>query len=289
LIKRALITLLSLTLSLQWLVTPAFAEDASQGVSPNQSQAADPIVQAQWSALVEAANNAQKGSSTGGLSGSASYDSSLLVPQPPTSNGVDIINESMKYHNSAAMQPFNNQMNGGMLGNYGQMQNGAGQINFNAYGMQNGINSMNSSNGMNAMGMNGMGMSGMNNGMMNNGMSNNPMRGAGNFVMPAGGNPMAMQGQMMNGCPTCIHQSHCCGHGNGMNSGMMNSGMMNNGMMNNGMSNGSQDGINTQALGVMGAATLMGVFMQKGGVGGILQDMNWDGSRHVRGSSIGGY
>jgi len=253
-------------MSLQWLVAPAFADDASQGASSGQS--ADPIVQAQWSALVDAASNAQNGadSSSGAptnLNGGAGYDSSLLVP-PPATRGVDIISESMKYHNSA-MQHFNSQGNGGMQ--YGQVQNA--QNNFNAYGMQNGMTSM-SMNGMNSMNVMG-GMNSMNgmNGMMSNGMSNN-------FVMPAGGNPMhnqMMQSQMMgNGC---MHQGHCCGHGNGMNRGMM--------------SNGSSDGLNTQAIGALGAATLMGVFMQKGGVGGILQDMGWDGSRHVRGSSIGGY
>lgn len=259
-----------LTMSLQWLVAPAYADDVSQGGSSGQS--ADPIVQAQWSALVDAASNANNGaeSSSGApanLTGGASYDSSLLVP-PPATRGVDIINESMKYHNSS-MQPFNNQGNGGMPGSYSQVQNN--HNNFNAYGMQTGISSM-SVNGMNSM--NAMGGMNSMNGMMNNGMSNN-------FVMPAGGNPMQnqmMQSQMMGS--GCMHQGHCCGHGNGMNRGMMNNGMM---------SNGSSDGLNTQAIGALGAATLMGVFMQKGGVGGILQDIGWDGSRHVRGSSIGGY
>lgn len=281
--RRALIVFFSLAMSLQWLVLPAFADDVSQGAATGQS--ADPIVQAQWSALVDAASNAQNrtNGSTGApanLNGGASYNSSLLVPQPAT-RGVDIINESMKYHNSSSMQPFNSQMNGGMLGNYSQMQNG--QNSFNSYGMQVGMSSMNSMNngingGMNSIngGMNAMGGINSMNGMMNKGMSNN-------FVMPAGGNPMQgqmMQSQMMgNGC---MHQGHCC-HGNGMNNAM--NGMMNNGMMNN----GSSDGLNTQAIGALGAATLMGVFMQKGGVGGILQDMGWDNNRHTRGSSIGGY
>lgn len=253
-------------MAMQSLVLPAFAQDQPQATQPNQAQSADPIVQAQWSALVDAASNAQKSQGA-----NQSYDSSLLPPSP-RSGGVDIIDESMKYHNSG-MQP---------TGTSPSSQMGP-RNNFNTYGMQNGM----ANGGMNAMGgMNGMnatnGMNAM--GGMNNGMSNN-------FVMPAAGNPMQnqmLQNQMLQ---NQMLQNQMLQNQNQMlqNQLMQNQMIMNSGINNNMSNNGSGDGLNTQAIGALGAATMLGVFMQKGGVGGMLQDMGWDGSRHIRGSSIGGY
>lgn len=48
-------------------------------------------------------------------------------------------------------------------------------------------------------------------------------------------------------------------------------------------------GLNTQQVGVMGAAALMGVYLQQGGLGGMLKSVGWDGKRHIMGQSIGGY
>lgn len=43
-----------------------------------------------------------------------------------------------------------------------------------------------------------------------------------------------------------------------------------------------------QTIGVLGAAAILGVFMQRGGIGGVLQDIGWDNRRHIRGPG-GGY
>lgn len=44
-----------------------------------------------------------------------------------------------------------------------------------------------------------------------------------------------------------------------------------------------------KAIGVVGAAALMGMFVKNGGIGGLTRSMGWDNKRHIRGSSIGGY
>ncbi len=53
----------------------------------------------------------------------------------------------------------------------------------------------------------------------------------------------------------------------------------------NGMQGGG--GLNTQAIGAIGAAALVGTFLQSGGVGGMLRSVGWDNKRHVRGAAIG--
>ena len=44
-----------------------------------------------------------------------------------------------------------------------------------------------------------------------------------------------------------------------------------------------------KAVGVVGAAALLGVFVKSGGLKGVTQSMGIDNHRHIRGSSIGGY
>lgn len=44
-----------------------------------------------------------------------------------------------------------------------------------------------------------------------------------------------------------------------------------------------------KAVGVMGAAALVGVFVKSGGLKGVTRSMGWDNRRRIRGSSIGGY
>lgn len=46
-------------------------------------------------------------------------------------------------------------------------------------------------------------------------------------------------------------------------------------------------GINTQAVGAMGAAALLGTFLTNGGVGGMMKSVGWDNSRHMRGAVAG--
>ncbi len=53
----------------------------------------------------------------------------------------------------------------------------------------------------------------------------------------------------------------------------------------NGMQSGG--GLNTQAIGAIGAAALVGTFLQSGGVGGMLRSAGWNNKRQVRGGAIG--
>jgi hypothetical protein len=44
-------------------------------------------------------------------------------------------------------------------------------------------------------------------------------------------------------------------------------------------------GLNTQTVGAIGAAALLGTFLNNGGVGGMIKSVGWDNSRHMRGAS----
>ena len=50
---------------------------------------------------------------------------------------------------------------------------------------------------------------------------------------------------------------------------------------------GGGGGMNTQAIGAVGAAALLGTFLTNGGVGGMMKSVGWDNSRHMRGAVAG--
>lgn len=168
---------------------------------------------------------------------------------------------------------------------------GASQNNGMSAGMPNGQNFNQSMNGN---------QNAFNNSMMHTGLSSqlnsqNTQLGQANMF-----NNSTMNG---NGCM----------NNNGMNNGMnsmnngMNGGMMNNGMMQNGCSNDMSNGMNNgggmvqtigncimsdpkmmqRAVGVAGAAALLGVFVSNGGVGGMMRAAGMDNTRHIRGSVVG--
>ncbi len=211
-------------------------------------------------------------------------------------NGIDIAGDS------TGSSP-NNGLNSGMQNgqNFGQGMN-AGQNGFNNNSntmMYGGISSqLNSQNTQ-------LGQAGMfNNGTQNNGMSNgmSGMNSSMNGSANSGLN--GMNGFANNG----INGMNAM---NGMNGGMNNSAMQNgfsNGMC-NGMSDAMPNGMNNngggivqsignsimsdpkmmqRAVGVAGAAALLGVFVGNGGVGGLMRSAGMDNTRHIRGPG-GGY
>jgi hypothetical protein len=208
-------------------------------------------------------------------------------------NGIDIAGDS-----TGSSQ--NNSLNAGMQ-NFGQGMN-AGQNGFNNSnqrmygGISSQLNSQNTQLGQSGMFNNGAQNNGMSNGIDNNmfGM-NSSMSGVANSGLNG------MNGFANNG----INET------NGMNGGMNNSAMQNgfsNGMC-NGMSDAMPNGMNNngggivqsignsimsdpkmmqRAVGVAGAAALLGVFVGNGGVGGLMRSAGMDNSRHIRGPG-GGY
>ena len=161
----------------------------------------------------------------------------------------------------------------------------------------------------------------LNNSMMHNGLSsqlnsqNTQLGQASMFNNSATyGNGCMNNNGMSNGTNNCINNNAM---NNGMNSGMnngmngmnaMNNGM-NNVMMQNGFSNDMSGNMNNngggivqtigncimsdpkmmqRAIGVAGAAALLGVFVSNGGVGGMMRSAGMDNTRHIRGPG-GGY
>lgn len=159
-------------------------------------------------------------------------------------NGVDILDESLKYqaasNRSGSFMPVNQNGNMMQANQFGAMCGGQASGVFNGNGCYS----------------------------MQNQMSN--MSGA---------------GTAFNGNANMANGYGSCGSGMMNNMGNMNGMMMNN--MNGG--NNGLFGLNSRQVGAIGAAAMMGVFLQSGGLGGILRSMNWDPHFHTRGQSIGGY
>ncbi len=158
-------------------------------------------------------NNMQASQSTPVLNSALAQQMRQFNENNP--KGVDILDESMKYHNNGCSNNFttpNMMMNGNA--SYGQMM---------------------------------------------------PQNGT-----MIGGNQMATPCYSLNNCTVV----------------MPGAAMPNQMQMQNGMSG---NGLNTQAIGVMGAAALMGVYLQNGGLGGMLKSVGWDNKFHISGQSIGGY
>jgi len=188
-------------------------------------------------------------------------------------NGIDIVGDSLG-------PSQNNGTNAGMPN--GQGFNQGMNLNQNAFNnsiMQNGLSSqLNSQNTQ--LGQTNM----FNNSGTNGCMNNNGMNGAMNNGMSS----------MNNGINAM--------NGNGGMNGMINNGMMQNGYsndMSNGMNNGggmvqsigncimSDPKMMQRAVGVAGAAALLGVFVSNGGVGGMMRAAGMDNTRHIRGSVVG--
>jgi hypothetical protein len=203
-------------------------------------------------------------------------------------NGVDITGSS-----------FIGQQNGmssGMSGGQGMSQGFSQDINQNALGnsmMQNGLQShltnQNTQLGQVGMFSNGNMNSGLNSGMnnmpgMNSGMqgsfnsSNNGMNNgmAGNMQGNCAGNIMNMTNNMTNNMPNNMPN----GLNNGMNSGGDIVQSIGNCIMND-------PKMMQRAVGVAGAAALLGVFVGNGGIGGMMRSAGIDNTRHIRGSVVG--
>ncbi len=190
-------------------------------------------------------------------------------------NGIDISGDS-----TGTTQSFSS--NAGMQN--GQNLNQSMNNNQNAFnnsmmnnGLSSNLNSQNTQLGQASM-LNNSGMNGSNN-AMNGGMNmNNGMNGGMNAM---NGGMNAMNGGM-----------------DGTNGNMQNgfSNDMSNGMQNN--SGGIVQSIGNcimsdpkmmqRAVGVAGAAALLGVFVGNGGIGGMMRSAGMDNTRHVRGPG-GGY
>lgn len=175
-----------------------------------------------------------------------------LSPMQTTTDGsVDIVDESLKIQQNVAPQlgaGYGNQQ----LGMNNGMLQGSAQMNQMTMGQANQMAQMQLR--MQAQGM-GMG-NGMNIGM-NNGYGMSPM----------------MQPQMNGfGMQNMMHQHP----GNCMN------------CYREQMAQQQHD--EGQALkrtvGALGAAAVMGVFLQNGGIGGALRSMGWDNTRHIRGPAV---
>ncbi|MBX9670601.1 MAG: hypothetical protein K2X93_23565 [Candidatus Obscuribacterales bacterium] len=74
---------------------------------------------------------------------------------------------------------------------------------------------------------------------------------------------------------------------NSQQNAFRNRGTAFNGSSSQGSGMQSGGGLNTQAIGAIGAAALVGTFLQSGGVGGMLRSVGWNNKRQVRGGAIG--
>lgn len=195
-------------------------------------------------------------------------------------NGIDIVGDSLGTSQNNGMNsgmPNGQNFNQGMNGNQNPLDNSMMHN-----GLSSQLNSQNTqlgqANMFNNSAMNGNGC--LNNNGMNNGMQNSMN---------------TMNNGMNNGM-------------NAMNNGMNGMNAMNNGMMQNGCGNDMSGSMNNngggivqsigncimsdpkmmqRAVGVAGAAALLGVFVSNGGVGGMMRAAGMDNTRHIRGSVVG--
>ncbi|MBX3076631.1 hypothetical protein KF707_10910 [Candidatus Obscuribacterales bacterium] len=130
-----------------------------------------------------------------------------FVPGTPGEPGVDILDESLKYHNMG-------------------VQNPALSSNFNQSPQANGFSGGNQNSAA---------------GNSNASLMSKPLFGSAGLFQTAGAPPVS--------------------------------------------TNGGGSGINSQAVGAIGAAALLGTFLTNGGVGGMIKSVGWDNSRHMRGAS----
>ncbi len=130
-----------------------------------------------------------------------------FVPGTPGEPGVDILDESLKYHNMGAQNP-------------------ALSSNFNQSPQANGFSGGNQNSAA---------------GNSNASLMSKPLFGSAGLFQTAGAPPAS--------------------------------------------TNGGGSGINSQAVGAIGAAALLGTFLTNGGVGGMIKSVGWDNSRHMRGAS----
>lgn len=130
-----------------------------------------------------------------------------FVPGTPGEPGVDILDESLKYHNMGAQNP-------------------ALSSNFNQSPQANGFSGGNQNTAA---------------GNSNASLMSKPLFGSAGLFQTAGAPPVS--------------------------------------------TNGGGSGINSQAVGAIGAAALLGTFLSNGGVGGMIKSVGWDNSRHMRGAS----
>lgn len=130
-----------------------------------------------------------------------------FVPGTPGEPGVDILDESLKYHNMGAQNP-------------------ALSSNFNQSPQANGFSGGNQNSAA---------------GNSNANLMSKPLFGSAGLFQTAGAPPAS--------------------------------------------TNGGGSGINSQAVGAIGAAALLGTFLTNGGVGGMIKSVGWDNSRHMRGAS----
>jgi hypothetical protein len=110
--------------------------------------------------------------------------------------------------------------------------------------------------------------------------------------MGGAGNISACQGAAMHS--GCMHQhnlnmcgNHCLGHGTAC--GGHHCGHQYTQAQALQPQSAANTPISSRAVGAIGAAVLMGSFLQNGGVGGMLRSVGWDNKRHIMGPSIGGY
>lgn len=197
-------------------------------------------------------------------------------------NGIDIAGDSLgtvqNSGNNGAGQNFNQGMNGNQSAfNNSMSQNSLssqltsqntqlGQV--NAFGGNNGCSNNNNNNNMNGN-INGM------NSMNNNGMNamNSNMNGSFNNGMNA-----------MNGGMIQNQSDFANNNNNNMSNGMNNNGGIVQSIGNCIMSDPQ---MMQRAVGVAGAAALLGVFVSSGGVGGMMRSAGLDNTRHIRGSVVG--
>lgn len=186
-------------------------------------------------------------------------DSSLAGQQNGIPSGSGIQNGAM---NQNAL--VKSMMQNGLQSNLSNQNTQLGQATMFNNGNMNGGANTNINPGM---------VNQINNGMnsgINTGMGANNMSGCNNAM---GGN---FNGTMQGDCNT------------GMNAGMGN-GMMNGGGIVQSIGNSimSDPKMMQRAVGVAGAAALLGVFMGNGGIGGMMRSAGIDNTRHIRGSVVG--